>query len=262
MNMKRTSCNLKAMSALIVSALIMLTIVGCNNNSLPEESFDESGASYSTFSVANGKTIHFSKGNLQRVADNWLFAEHQYDYFGNVDFNNVDTGDGDLFKWREYRGDAIVNGGNRIGMWRELSSNEWHYLLEVRKTSKIGDAENARYAKACVVDVNGLIIFPDKYSHPKDVNIPRIINNPEATYTNVYNQDDWTKMEKAGAVFLPAAGVRVDEVIVAGKNGAYWASDVRGPGLLYLFYFCDTRLSTSDSDVEKWGHSVRLVMDI
>ena len=261
--MDNTICKLEKLLSCLFSALTMMFfIVSCNDNVLPEKSFDEDGASYSEFSVADGKTVHFSKGNLQRVDGEWRFAEHQYDYFGNVDCNNVDTGDGDLFRWREYRGDAIINGGNRIGMWRELSSNEWHFLLEERKASKIGNVKNGRFAKANVIGNNGLIIFPDNYSHPKDVAIPRIVNNSEATYTNVYKQEDWEKMEKAGAIFLPAAGVRIDEVIVAGKNGGYWASDVRGSDLLYLFYFCDTRLSTSDYDVKKWGHSVRLVMDI
>lgn len=247
---------------IITSALVLVLFVACcNQKSKLIGGFDDNGASRATFSIGEVRTVRFSKGNLQRIEGEWLFAEQQYDYFGTVDFNNNYDGNGDLFRWREYRSDAIKNGGNRIGMWRELTSDEWQYLLLYRKSSTIGDMNNARFAKACVNGVNGLIIFPDNYSHPKQVAIPKIINNENATFSNVYSKEEWSIMEKSGCVFLPAAGCRVDEVIVAGRAGIYWAADVYGSGLLYTLYFGETRLSASDHDVEKWGHSVRLVMD-
>lgn len=58
--------------------------------------FDENGASKAVFTVAEGRTVKFSKGNLQyattgthtvsgggTATGTWRFAEHQYDYIGD-----------------------------------------------------------------------------------------------------------------------------------------------------------------------------------
>lgn len=55
------------------------------------------------FSVADGKQVYFSPGNLQYQAstDTWRFAEHQYDIIGADNTNASDTYTGwiDLFGW-------------------------------------------------------------------------------------------------------------------------------------------------------------------
>ena len=55
------------------------------------------------FSVASGKQVQFSKGNLQYQAstDTWRFAEHQWDYVGEANKNVSSSYDGwiDLFGW-------------------------------------------------------------------------------------------------------------------------------------------------------------------
>ena len=65
--------------------------------------FDQNGASNAVFTVASGRTVHFSRGNLQYQAstDIWRFAEHQYDYIGNDNSNISSTYTGwmDLFGW-------------------------------------------------------------------------------------------------------------------------------------------------------------------
>ena len=65
---------------------------------------DPSGILPGEFSVASGRTVHFSQGNLQYIGSAatpyWKFAEHQYDYFGGTGqisaSQNVDR---DLFGW-------------------------------------------------------------------------------------------------------------------------------------------------------------------
>ena len=72
-------------------------------NPVTSKTFDGFGASTKTFSVAEGRTVHFSKGNLQynAVQDTWRFAENQYDYVGADNSNISETYDGwiDLFGW-------------------------------------------------------------------------------------------------------------------------------------------------------------------
>ncbi len=61
------------------------------------------GALPGLFSVASGKRVKFSQGNLQYQAstDTWRFADHQYDFIGAANSNVSSTYDGwiDLFGW-------------------------------------------------------------------------------------------------------------------------------------------------------------------
>ena len=63
-----------------------------------------SGVLPGAFSVANGRTVHFSQGNLQYIGSAgtpyWKFAEHQYDYFGATSQYSANINvDRDLFGW-------------------------------------------------------------------------------------------------------------------------------------------------------------------
>jgi hypothetical protein len=132
---------------------------------------------------------------------------------------------------------AITNGGNATNSgWRTLTSAEWEWILgpssspnpgtNCRTSSTVGGTENARYAKATVAGMTGLIIFPDSYTHPNDVTAPTSINTATAAFTvNTYDATAWEKMEEAGAVFLPVAGYRYDtSVNYVGSRGGYWTS--------------------------------------
>jgi len=189
---------------------------------------------------ANGDKVVFSSGNLQATyngsAWSWGFAAHQWDYIGNAAGNTNVTGEEpwisapgtvDLFGWstaatyfgihnsqdgNTFSGD-FVDWGTNIGTgWRTLSKGEWQYLLNTRTASTIGSTTNARFAKAYLFGTtHGAILFPDSYTHPTDVASPTGINDISNTALwndNTYSAEDWAKMEAAGAVFLPAAGLR------------------------------------------------------
>lgn len=118
------------------------------------------------------------------------------------------------------------NHTDAAGTWRTLTQAEWTYLFNTRSASRVNNVNNARYAKAIVNSVPGVILFPDEYTHPSGVTQPTGINSTNAGWNgNNYNASDFGKMEAAGAVFLPAAGYRdgttVSEV---GDNGYYWSS--------------------------------------
>lgn len=53
----------------------------------------------------------------------------------------------------------IQNGGNQVHMWRTMTEYEWDYLLFNRTASTINGVQNARFAKARVNGVAGLILF-------------------------------------------------------------------------------------------------------
>ena len=148
------------------------------------------GALCNSFSIGDGKTITFSKGNLQYQATTatWRFAEEQYTVVGKDNEKISATYDGwiDLFGWgtsgynekRPYLWDAahtffgdgmntisgtdydwgnnaISNGENKPGIWRTLTADEWGYLLFDRPNA-------AKLVGAGTVNgQNGLFILPD-----------------------------------------------------------------------------------------------------
>lgn len=132
---------------------------------------------------------------------------------------------------------AISNGGNTQNFgWRTLTSAEWAWVLgpssgadpgtNCRTSSTVNNIQNARFAKATVNSKAGVIIFPDNYTHPSGVTQPTNINGYTSSYTgNSYDATQWSSMESAGAVFLPAAGNRNgNSVSHVGSNGGYWSS--------------------------------------
>ena len=280
--------------------------------------FDENGASIAVFTVASGRTVHFSKGNLQftttgthATADGgtatgtWRFAEHQYDcrYAENTSISSTYAGWIDLFGWgtsgwnsgavcyqpwststgcsdyyprcsylNNLTGscanadwgvyNAISNGGNQAGMWRTLTNNEWDYLVRNRNASTVSGVANARYAKATIGSVTGLIIFPDSFTMPTGISVAASsINSGSAEYAdNTYTTEQWSQLEANGAVFLPEAGYRNDHMFLVG-SGCYWSSthcDNHSESA-YLLHFISS-VSTY-FHYRSYGQSVRLVKD-
>lgn len=210
--------------------------------------FDENGASNAVFSVADGRTVRFSKGNLQYQASTgtWRFAEHQYD------ISSTYSGWNDLFEWDS----CGWNGVNMAGDWRVLTKDEWDYLLYGRSSA-------CRYAMAKVNGVNGLIIFPDTFTILAGVTITNInvISTSYGNSSNIYTESQWNQMESCGYIFLPAAGYRNGtDVLYVGTLGYYWSSSYNGEGGAW-FVDSDSGIVGVFSNYRTDGRSVRLVRD-
>ena len=224
---------------------------------------------------ADGDQVQFASGNLRYTSGAWSFFDHQYDYYAEYSDDSWDK-----FGWSTsgttygrstsmtenlYKGD-FVDWGNAVGTgWRTLSNDEWVYVVNTRSGSTIGTTANARFAKAKVNDVQGLILFPDTYTHPDGVTAPTGVNATGSTgwNGNNYTAADWTKMESAGCVFLPAAGGRYNQsnptlVVNAGNEGNYWSSTSNN-STANLLTFSGNSFSPSITDSPRMGYSVRLV---
>ena len=254
----------------------------------------ENGAIKAAFSISDSKQIYFSQGNLQYQASTgtWRFAEHQYDIIGDDNANISSTNSGwiDLFGWGTsgwnsganayqpyststdyedyYLGgsysnnltgsyanadwgvyNAISNGGNQAGQWRTLTQSEWNYVISNRT--------DARYLRgtANVNGVNGLVLLPDNWTFPSDVEF----TYGEDGWQNTYSASEWSKMEANGAVFLPAAGYRYGtDVDYVGSGGYYWSSSANDGGNASYLNFYGYYVSTGSSGRSN-GQSVRLV---
>lgn len=252
------------------------------------------------FSISANKRVYFAKGNLQATTTDkgeswtWGFAAHQWDYVGNAAANNAVNGNGtvsingtvDLFGWSTsetyfgihnsgvnsaYYGD-FRDWGNVPGIgsgWRTLSGGEegeWYYLFNTRSASTVNETANARFAKGQVNGVHGVILFPDNYTHPSDVDVPVGINNTgDAGWNgNGYDIAEWAKMEAAGCVFLPTTGYSEGgSVYNVGALGRYWSSTtyITQNGA-YALAFESTALDAGHYHNRYNGRSVRLVRDV
>mgnify|MGYP007112531707 CR=1 FL=1 len=239
------------------------------------------------FSVSSTKQVYFSKGNLQytQSTNTWSFAENQYDYLGEANIAidaDVLADKVDLFGWSTsttnfgvststdwqngYSGSFVDWGTNQIGAdapntWRTLTYDEWNYLLNNRNNafSLCGVAQ--------VNGVNGLILLPDNWTCPAGVTFK---SGFHSSYGDLYyaayqtfTADQWSKLEKSGAIFLPAAGYRVGTSVSYVQDfGYYWSATEEGSSCEaddLCFWSAGAYMLSND---RSHGRSVRLVKDL
>ena len=241
----------------------------------PAEASVPDGALSGKFSVSDGKQVYFSKGNLRYESSKWSFFDNQYDYYSSYSADAwdhfgwstsaTDYGKNTSTTRSDYSGDFVDWGATMGTGWRMLTSDEWTYLLKTRSASTVGGTENGRYAKAKVNNVGGVILFPDTYTHPDGVTAPTGVNATGDTgwNGNSYTAADWTKMETAGCVFLPAAGYRNgSSVNNPGSVGDYSSATPSGTEKAYELYFSSGSLNTASEGSRFYGLSVRLVQEV
>lgn len=165
----------------------------------------------------------------------------------------------------------IANGGNDT--WRTMTADEWEYLFTGRENA------NGLFGFGKVDGVNGMIVLPDDWDFSLEF-VPAAgkmtlsdgiytSTNTETVYShNTYSNQSWQQMEAAGAVFLPAAGMR------SGNNdkecsdleaaGYYMSSteDVNNSAdNVFILRFDNAVFRPKFSTPWEAGHSVRLVKE-
>ena len=274
---------MKKFSSLIIASLMSVSI------------WATEGALLGRFTInANGDQVVFSQGNLQASYNGsewkWFFAKHQWDYIddksGNIsidDEGKIPANDTvDLFGWSTpatYYGinNSVENStyagkfedwGNNIGEgWRTLSRGEWMYLFHER------DKADELFGLGTINGIKGTIILPDDWTLPdgaifnkaKDKNLVwysegyyRNSNHDNFSH-NTYTVEQWSTMEKAGAVFLPAARNRVGKGVYGGGDGDYWSSTSYDAANARYVYFVQDYFGPQNYDYRYYGQSVRLV---
>lgn len=255
--------------------------------------------------------VRFSKGNLKCSRPNtstpwdasvltWSFQDNQYDI---VETSNVTTNYGDqteigLFgwgtktnpwstsaiasdysTWSEWGENAIVNGGNTVNYgWYTLSGNngEWNYILQTRSVTSIGlptgsNSTKARYTKATVCGVSGLILFPDNYRHPAvSITGSPNYNSAGSDYSIfIVNAQAWSKMQASGAIFLPFTGTRSKLTYrntseYSSDGGFYWTRTKQDDNNIYIMKHQPTVVASViyTKQNPQIGLAVRLVKNV
>lgn len=244
------------------------------------------------FSVSRIKQIRFSCGNLQytRSTQTWSFAVNQYDMIGTANMSNDVLADKiDLFGWSgstataewgistsqsnsDYSG-KFTDWGTNLGdgkTWYTLTNDEWYYLRYMRTNADqlIGvariylDADGSEY-------VNGLVLLPDDWICPAGITFKSGFANEESIQAyadyQTYTLRDWQQLEAAGAVFLPASGIRGGAGVNRVQNyGFYWSAtpvDFDTDDAKYMT--CrSNRMETNYRSGRHCGYAVRLVQDL
>ena len=262
---------MKKILTLVVAALCCATM------------FATEGALNGRFTInADGDQIFFSQGNLQYQPSTqiWLFAENQWDYVGTSQSNDLF----DLFGWAtgstptsgpkypyvDWGTNAISNGGNEANLWRTLTIYEWIYLFRERTNAA------TLFALGSVNEVNGVILLPDNWVLPEGASFVASTtqglepfsyyyynNGGNNFYDNTYTTAQWAVMETAGAVFLPAAGLRDGSQLLAmNAEGFYWSSSDDNAEYPSNLWFRSYQLNPEDDHPADNGLSVRLVKDV
>ena len=224
----------------------------------------ETDPSEGMFSVSKGKQVQFAKGNLRYSGDiegyeyEWSMAELQYEVLGQANIKEQGSNTSpanlhDLFCWSttknycgvysyyydddvdvRFKGDFVDWGtdaklASNLGEgWSTLTKDEWSYLLTERE-----DAAAKKAIATISIDdknkVKGLLLLPDEWTAPDGA--PAIDGSAvELTLAQ------WEALEKAGAVFLPAAGQMTATYDSNSWNtnttlteaGTYWTSTPSG----------------------------------
>lgn len=228
----------------------------------------------------------------------WQFATHQWDYFGDEAANTSINGNGsvsaagtvDHFCWSTndtyygihnnntssfYTGNYVEWGTNIGDDWRTLTMDEWTWVLgpksspepgaNCRTSSTIGGTENARWLKATVHSVKGLIIFPDVFTWDATSmgDAPTTCNTQNDNFTHTLTNAQWTALESAGCVFLPTAGYRNGTTVNFFNAGYYWSSSTpTNSQYAYNVYISSDSTSPASSSYRRVGCAVRLVHDV
>ena len=222
------------------------------------------------FTVANGKTVQFTKGNLWADGSNsnaLHFETNQYGF--NRDYSNnshvsyftwsstieiaVSTENiGDYFFCDKDHKKAI---DGQSGCYA-LNKDEWSHLF----TGRTNAAD--KYGYATLNDVHGIIILPDGTFDDPYAGIKEFTPQTTTDWTaNVYSEAGWIAMESAGAVFLPAANYRGD--ISFGGSGYYLSSSTTGfMYTAYSVHFTKSNVEVLDNASRKGGYCIRLVTDL
>ncbi len=181
----------------------------------------------------------------------WSTSENYLNYYAaGFEYNLYDQNG--IAEWGTNR---ISNGGNVEYLWRTLTKEEWYYLINTRQTNS-----GARFVKAIVNDVKGMILFPDtwelsifSFSH---------INNKTCEFNNnIISKEQWQNiLQSHGAVFLPEAGGRIGNRVML-DAGDYWSSSCSSYDGAYFLFFYTGGVDPYNLTWRYAGRAVRLVQD-
>lgn len=168
--------------------------------------------------------------------------------------------------WHDW-GENVI-GGYTANFWYTPSIEEWEYVFATRT------APSGRFCKGklSVVEdgIIGVILFPDNFVRPGDIDTPEGLNAGTSAAINNYTASQWEEMEAAGAIFFPSAGHRQgnkisdahveNDVTLRIRTSSHITGDKANA---YRVLFNNTNMNFNSTTVKRsTGMTVRLVREL
>lgn len=172
----------------------------------------------------------------------------------------------------DYSGDFVDWGSNTIGTdapdtWRTLTKGEWKYVLSNRADAdtKKGVAR-INLSSDGTVYANGLILLPDTWTAPAGITFKSGVASERSVQAyadyQTFTLSEWQQLESAGAVFLPAAGMRsTTQVLYVHRDVFLWTATYDDATYVYQVDTDSESIGTYLSE-RYYGRTVRLVQDV
>jgi len=230
-----------------------------------------------------GRRLHFATGNLQYVKDKnvWRFAAEQYelskdnnviDQFGwSTDAEGNNWGMGSVFtgEFKDWGENKIVSSDNSMtfdpSFWITPDCEQLRFLLMKRNSSSIGKISDARFFKASVGNVPGIMLIPDVFTWPSELELPVKINESEASFDlNKYSIEQFELLEAKGVAFLPISGYKSGgKQYDSSTKGFYWEADSsKRDGYSYAMNLDYNSVALTNAFVRSNGYNVRLAFSL
>ena len=221
---------------------------------------------------ATGKKVRFTRGNLYYDGSSKI-EQHQYDFnsmqwtierthvshfmwFNNISDATAQTyetfWDGQSPFFTEVDGFTVK--GFSENQCRTLTSAEWQYLFSYGTTYD-NDIRRGKYKLGVTIcsNTNCVVLLPDNWTG--------------GTIEDSYDYVGWKHMEVAGAVCLPAAGLRdgingITNIIYAGDRGYYWSASPNDDSFAFDLRFDSSNVDPYGNNGRLRANSVRLVTDV
>ena len=229
--------------------------------------------------------VYFSQGNLRAIYNysgsswSWAFAANQWSYVGNAEGNTAINGNGtvsstknvtvDLFGWvgasstwtgvAQYGiSNSTTNSGYGNNSKDTLKSDWGNTIGSGWRTPSIDEIQgvfnNHTYGMATVNGIHGVILLP------YNTTVAGFNTSHNFWSNNSYSSAEWTTLEAAGAVFLPATGYRYgSSVYEVGNYGYYWSSSLYSTNNASQYYLRQDLVRYDSYTYRYEGHAVRLI---
>ena len=223
-----------------------------------------------TDNVTGGTVFHYAKDGDEVLGEALADKIDLFGWSGST--AAVQWGVGITYNSADYSGDFVDWGSNTIGTdapdtWRTLTRDEWKYVLSNRPdaSTKRGVAR-INLSSDGTVYANGLILLPDTWTAPAGITFKSGVASERSVQAyadyQTFTLSDWQQLESAGAVFLPAAGMRsATQVQYAHQGVTLWTAT-----------YYDDSTDVGQVDADSWsigtylseryyGRTVRLVQE-
>ena len=223
-----------------------------------------------TDNVTGGTVFHYAKDGDEVSGEALADKIDLFGWSGST--AAVQWGVGISGNATDYSGDFVDWGSNTIGTdapdtWRTLTIDEWEYVLSKRPdaSTKRGVAR-INLSSDGTVYANGLILLPDTWTAPAGITFKSGVASERSVQAyadyQTFTLSDWQQLESAGAVFLPAAGLRsIKRILYAHCEVFLWTATYDDATYVYQENANSELIGTYLSE-RYYGRTVRLVQDV